>query len=415
MKDILSQDEFAKLSPEEQKKLIEGYAKLKATMDSQAADEEVLPQLSMKEFEEKMKGLVKNYIDGMTEADKKFFVFPGVGTDKDVVDDTSPEGKYKKTKMFFKALIKGETKDLNKMHAEVNNKANLSSGDSTAGGFLVPEEFTNEILRLMPTYGVIRRECRIFPMSSDIKKIPKAGTTELAALWVGEGGQIKSTDPNFGQATLSVRKLGAIPKVTSELLDDADADIIAYLAELIAEAFAKEEDTQGFTGSGSPFIGLLNGTGVPTTPHASGTGFIALSYQDLVITTGNLYDNALDNAKFYFHRTMIAHIRSLITTAGAPIFNATANEVAGYPLVSAEVLPSKFGGTAATDATKYAIFGNVRRALALGDRKAITMKLSTEATVGADNLFEQDMVALRAIERIAMAVLMPSAYNVIVS
>lgn len=413
MQKILSQEEFAKLPKEEQAALMAGYADLQKQVDAQAASEIQIPQLSMAEFEAKMKEMVKSYIGSMTETDKKYFAFPGIGKDSALLDDNSPEGKYKKTSSFLKSLIKGETTDLNKMHAEVNQKANLSSGDSTAGGFLVPEEFTNEILRLMPTYGVIRRECRIFPMSSDIKKIPKAGTTELTASWVGEGAQIKSTDPNFGQATLSVKKLGAIPKVTSELLDDADADIVAYLAELIAEAFAKEEDNQGFSGSGAPFIGLLNGTGAPTSPHASGTGFITLSYQDLVTATGELYDNALANAKFYFHRTMIAHIRGLITTAGAPIFNATAKEVAGYPLVSAEALPGIRHANAKVDATKYAMFGNLRRALAIGDRKAITMKISTEATVGSDNLFEQDMVALRAIERIAMAVLMPSAYVII--
>jgi len=407
MEKILTQEEFDKLPKAEQEALMKAYADIKTQLDAQAGKEAALPQVNMEEFRGMLKDMVKGYIDKMSPVDKKYFAFPGIG--KDGMDGLEPEDKYKKTTMFFKALVQGETKDLNKMHAEVNTKANLSSGDSTAGGFLVPEEFTNEILRLMPTYGVIRRECRIFPMKSDVKKIPKAGTTELTAQWVGEGGQIKSTDPNFGQALLSVRKLGAIPKVTSELLDDADADIISYLAMLIAEAFAKEEDSQGFSGSGSPFIGILNGTGFPTSPHASGTGFITLSYQDLVTATGELYDNALENAKFYFHRTMIAHIRGLITTAGAPIFNATAKEVAGYPLVSAESLPGIRHANAKVDATKYAIFGNLRRALALGDRKAITMKLSTEATVGADNLFEQDMVALRAIERIAQAVLIPSA------
>ena len=415
MKDILSQEEFNKLPKEDQKALMDGYAKLKAQCDADSATDQALPTLSMKEFESKMKEMVKTYVDRMTETDKKFFAFPGIGKDSALLDDQSGEGKLKKTKMFLRSLVRGESTDLNKMHAEANVKANLSSGDSTAGGFLVPEEFTNEILRLMPTYGVIRRECRIFPMSSDVKKIPKAGTTELSASWVGEGGQIKSTDPNFGQATLSVNKLGAIPKVTSELLDDADNEIISYLAELIAEAFAKEEDSQGFSGTGSPFIGLLTGSGIPTNPHASGTGFITLSYQDLVTATGELYDNALENAKFYFHRTMIAHIRGLITTAGAPIFGGTAKEVAGYPLISAESLPGIRHANAKTDATKYALFGNLRKALALGDRKAITMKLSTEATVGGDNLFEQDMVALRAIERIAQAILIPSAVVIIQS
>lgn len=407
---MLTKEEFEKLPKQEQEMLMKKLDEVQKATALAAAAEPVLPQLSMKDFEAKIKEVAESYIKGMTAVDRKHFAFPGIGTDKDLLDDTSAEGKYKKTVSFLKALSKGEVNTLNKLHTEANVKANLSSGSATAGGFLVPEEFTSEVLRLAPQYGVLRRECRIFPMSTDIKMIPKAGATDLTAHWVGEGGQLHSTDPNFGQALLQVRKLGSIPKVTNELLEDADVEVVTYLAELIAEAFAKEEDTQGFTGTGSPFIGLLQATGAPTSPHAEGTGFICLSYQDLVYATGDLYDNAVAGAKFYFHRTMLAHIRGLITTAGAPIFGAVAKEVAGYPLVSVEVLPGKNHSSAHTDATNYAIFGNLKKSIAIGDRKAITMKLSTEATVGSDNLFEQDMVALRAIERIAIATLIPSAY-----
>ena len=70
---------------------------------------------------------------------------------------------------------------------------------------------------------------------------------------------------------------------------------------------------------------------------------------------------------------------------------------------------------AATDGTAYAIFGDLRKALAMGERGAMTMKISTEATVDSDNLFEKDMAALRVIERIAIGVLLPSAYLAIVA
>jgi HK97 family phage major capsid protein len=301
------------------------------------------------------------------------------------------------------------------MHEEARVKANLSEGGTTAGGFLVPEEFAAEVLRLAPLYGVIRANCRIIPMKYDIINIPAAGTTDQSAMWTNEAAQILQTNPTFRQCVLTINKLAAIPKVTNELLADASVDVVQYLAELIAEAFAKEEDNQGFNGTGSPFVGVLNATGAPTFPHAGGTAFICLSYPDLVNATAEIYDNALGNAKFYFHRSMIAHIRSLITTAGAPIFGNTAKDLAGYPLVSVEVLPGRNASTAKTDATLYAIFGDLRKGFAMGERGTITMKISDQATVASDNLFEKDMVALRMIERIAQAVLLPSSFVQILS
>ncbi len=170
-------------------------------------------------------------------------------------------------------------------------------------------------------------------------------------------------------------------------------------------------DNQGFNGTGTPFVGMLAATGVPTTPHAGGTAFICLSYQDLVNATANLYANALGNSKFYFHRSMIGQIRGLITTVGAPIFGLTTTDIGGFPLVSCEILPSRTSTNSQTGGTPYAIFGDMRNGLAMGERGVMTMRLTEEGTVGGDNLFEKDMVALRFIERVAFGVLLPSAFT----
>lgn len=397
-------EDFAKLPKDQQDMLIARMEDVQKAAEKIAAEDKDLPKLSMKEFEQKINGVIETYIKGMTPVDKRFFMFPGIGNEKEMADDLSGQGKFAKTKMFLRALIGKDATVLNQMHEEVRTKANLSEGTTTAGGFLVPDEFLAEIQRLAPLYGVMRANCRIIPMRSDVINIPAAGTTDQSAIWTNEASQILNTDPNFRQLTLTINKLAAIPKVTNELLADSSVAVIEYLAQLISEAFAKEEDNQGFLGTGSPFTGVLSATGVPSSTHAGGA--IALSYQDIVRATGQLYTNALGNAKFYFHRTVIANIRGLITSAGAPIFNATADSVAGYPLVSTEILRN----SATATGTAYGVFGDLRRGIAMGERGSMTMKISEEGTVGGDNLFEKDMAALRVIERVALGVLLPSAF-----
>ena len=409
----MTTDEFLKLKKEEQDVILAKMGDIQKIAEDIVKQEMAsgLPRLTMKELEDTIKGVMEKLIKGMTPTDKKFFVYPGIGNETVITDDLSPKGKFAKTIMFMKALVNGETQILRAMHEDVRKTKSLSEGTTTAGGFLVPEEFLAEIQRLEPLYGVMRRECRIIPMKFDTLNIPAAGTTRQSANWTNEASQILQTDPNFRQLTLTINKLASIPSVSNELLDDANVDTIQYLAMIIAEEFGKQEDVQGFTGTGSPFVGALEATGVPTTPLASGTAMTMLSYPDVIKASRNIYDNVLDGSKYYFHRSMIGHLQSLITTAGAPIFVPGSNQIAGFPLVSVEALPGTANASAATGTFDFAVFGNIRRGIAMGERGSMTVAISEHATVGSNNLFEKDMRALRVIERVAMGVLLPSAFT----
>lgn len=399
-------EDFLKLTKAEQDALIQKVSEIEAITKTIAEQAKGVPQLNMEEFEGKIKGVIENCIKGMTPVDKKYFMMPGIGNDPAMADDRTPQGKFAKTKKFLNALVRKDVQMLHTMQqAEGYSKA-LSEGSTTAGGFLVPDEFMMEIQRLAPLYGVIRRNARILPMATDTLNIPAAGGTDQTASWTNEAAQIVNTEPNFRQLTLTINKLAAIDSMSNELLADSSVGVIEYLATLIAEQFGKAEDQQGFNGTGSPFVGVLQATGVPSSTHAGGA--VALSYTDLIKATGKLYTNARDNAKFYFHRSVVANIKGLITTAGAPIFGATANppQVGGYPIEETEIL---FSDTQAVTGTAYGIFGNLRRAVIMGERGSMVMDISREATVGSNNLWEKDMSALRIIERVALGVALPSA------
>lgn len=403
--DFMTREQFDKLPKEEQDKLMATMKDIQEKLKDPGKKD--LKQLTMKEFEEKIKGIIGDQIKAMTSVDRKYFKFPGIGNEN--IDDLSAPGKFEKTTRFLRALVKADTKVLD----EICTKANINEATGAQGAYLVPEEFAAEILRLAPTYGVARRECRHVPMKYDVINFPCAGTTDITAHWTAEAGAIYTTDPTFGQVTMTINKLASIPKVTPELLADANVPVISYLTQLIAEAFAKAEDVQCFKGVGSPFTGAINATGTPTYPHIGGTGFETLSYQDIVKCPAYTYTQSLPNAKYFFHRSMIAHIRALITTAGAPVFPSAADAIVGYPMVAVEVLPGIGHAAYQTTATTYAIFGDFKRGMLMGERGTIEMKLLTEGTVLGDNLAEQDLVALRMIERVAFGVALPSAFVVI--
>jgi len=403
--------DFQKLSKDQQDEML---AKMGDVQDlaTKIAEEAKAnnPQMTMAQFKEYIDGKLAETMKNMTKVDQKYFVLPGITSDN-LKDDLSIKGKMAKTRQFFSALVKGDVQTIQTMHKETAVTKNLSEGSTTAGGFLVPEEFMMEVQRLVSDYGVIRRNCRVIPMKYDVLNIPASGTTENSAIWTNEAAQILQTDPTFRQLTLTINKLAALPTMSSELLADADVDVITYLADMIANQFASEEDNQGFNGTGSPFVGLLNATGVPTTPLASGTAMTMLSYPDFVKATTNIYANATEGAKFYMHRSVRGHLISRIATTGQPIFSPDQKSIAGYAWEDAERMPATSHASASVGTFPFIVFGNLKRALAMGERGTITMAIGREGTVAGNNLFEKDLIALRFTERVALGVLLPSAFT----
>src|SRR3990167_7540178 len=209
---LMTREDFDKLPKEQQDALMKKMLEVQGNVPEHPKG---LSQLSMEEFKEIINQTAKDYIKGMTTVDKKYFAFPGIG--KEELDNLSAQGKFAKTIMFLKALSGGDVQTCKVISNEARVKANLSEGTTTAGGFLVPEEFSAEILRLMPSYGVVRQNARLIPMQRDLLNIPVAGSQDVTTSWVNEAAQITSTDPTFRNCVLTINKLASIPKVTNEL------------------------------------------------------------------------------------------------------------------------------------------------------------------------------------------------------
>jgi HK97 family phage major capsid protein len=60
----------------------------------------------------------------------------------------------------------------------------MSEGVNESGGYLVPEEFGNDLIDLREQYGVFRRNAKMVPMSSDTRSDPRR-TGGLTAYFVG--------------------------------------------------------------------------------------------------------------------------------------------------------------------------------------------------------------------------------------
>lgn len=286
-----------------------------------------------------------------------------------------------------------------------------SEGVNSGGGFLVPTEFSQAIIDLRETYGTFRQYCQVVPMGSDSITIPRR-SGGVTAYWVGEGSQITESQKSWDQVQLVARKLGALTRMSTELAEDAVISIADDLANEMAYAFAKAEDAAGFNGDGTTTYGGMTGirkifadnvsSYVGAVDAASGHDtFAEIDATDLVTVMSKLPKYAEPNARWYCSQVAWNLVFQRLTAAagGTSMMDLTGakpqRSYLGYPVVIDQTMP-----TATTDISDTAmiLFGDLRAAVSLGERRGFTLKRSE------DRYFEYDQIGLMATERVCIVV-----------
>jgi HK97 family phage major capsid protein len=327
--------------------------------------------------------------------------------------------------------LKGKRKELSNRMREIT-KALFASDDaklkemttdasgSPYAGYTVDTELSAEIRHLITEYGVARREMFAIPLTKGSYKGNDLAT-DVTVYWVDEGAVVSSTQAVLGTEELTLKKLGAIVTLTSELLEDTEIDFIAFLASRVAEGFAQAEDEAFFNGDGTStygsFTGLLNATDVNEVTM-TGTTFASMDADDLLDMIDATPSGALANAKFYYHRTIKSIIRKQkASTSGEYVYQAPSQSgpatVWGYPEVLVEAMPSSTD-TAAD--TSFVLFGDLRKACILGFKasglKASRFNAGIVRNVAANadiNLITTDREAVRWTERTGYVRIIPTA------
>ena len=338
-------------------------------------------------------------------------------------EDLAKLSAKQKSAEFIKAVFHKDTQAL----AAFNTKS-LTEGSGSAGGFLVPEEFAAQVFRLVKDFGLVAKLGRIFPMARDTLNIPRLSST-VSVYWPGEAVAGTPSYPVFEQVHLITKTLVGITPMSNELLADANVDIVDFLLEIFAEAIAGELDNQGFAGTGAPFTGILNTTGITVVQPANSLGqstFVGASTPDNArALIANVIPWALQGAGFFMHRTVWQYFQTVKTSGSGEYFISAAtpaltnpNAAQGFPMAQAGTmwgypvyLSDKLPGTTAVS-TKYVIFGSLKF-LAVGQREELSVAISQDATVGTDNLFAANMSAVRVITRVAISALLPGAFAVL--
>jgi len=356
-----------------------------------------LEQINMEEFKNIITSTVDEAIkaSGIDKVDVKHAKLPGV----DEVDTKGMSPIQAKNAKFKKFLT------------NVMQKAYNLEGTSAQGGYLVPVEFMAQVSTLLKDYGLFRKYATNIGMNSKTMTMPRL-LAQASGAFVNENTAKSVANNTFDQVTFTRHNYAFISPVSRELIQDSGVDIVALLAELAANDFARAEDVAGFTGSGSPITGITNASSTNEVV-LSGTLAATLSYAKLLEMITGIPSVSAPGAAWYMHRSVYDNILALEDASDRLIFSTvpdlSAPTLLGYPIRLTDAMTAD---TVTAVDTPYAVFGNLKNSY-FASREDFRIDVADQATIGSDSLFEKNLLAFRFEESFDIQVVQPSAFSVL--
>ncbi|HEY3435877.1 MAG TPA: phage major capsid protein [Solirubrobacterales bacterium] len=263
--------------------------------------------------------------------------------------------------------------------------AAFSSGEPASGGFLVPEAFRAELLRLSLETGITRPRARVVPMETSRVIYPMLDVTSNAdnvfggvqGYWTSESEQMEESSATFGRVALDAWKLTAFANVPNELVQDSAIAFEAFVRTIFPEALAYFEDDAFIngTGVGQP-LGWLNAEAAVTVPRAVAD---QVDFAALASMYSRLLPQSLGRSVWVISPDVFPQLMGLTHTAGSALWfgapgggpqgpGAPAGTLFGRPIVISEKVPTlgSVGDVNLVDLGYYLI----------GDRQAMTVDSS---------------------------------------
>lgn len=215
------------------------------------------------------------------------------------------------------------------------------------GGFLVQQDFSNEILQAAFEVGKLAKLCRRIQISGNANSIKIPGLDEssrvtgsryggVRSYWIAEAGEKQASKPKFRQIELNLHKNVVLVYSTDELL--ADASVLESVIRSTAAseiAFATDDAIINGTGAGMP-LGILASSAAVTVSKETGQRAATVVWENVVKMWSRMIGNSRSTAVWLINQDIESQLYSMslaIGTAGQPVF-MPAGGATGAPYAS---------------------------------------------------------------------------------
>lgn len=289
-------------------------------------------------------------------------------------------------------------------HPESSVLNALQVDTDTEGGYLVPDEYERTLIDGLKENNILRELAHVIQTGGGDRKIPVVASHGSAS-WLDEEGSYTESDDAFGQVTLGAYKLGAMIKVSEELLHDSIFDLESYIASEFSRRIgnAEEDAFLNGNGTGKP-TGILNATGgaqIGVTSAASA----AITCDELISLYHSLAVPYRKNAVWLMNDSTIQAIRKLKDDNGQYLWQpslvaGTPDTILGAPVKVSRYMPEIGAGN------KTIAFGDFSYYW-IADREGISF-------LRLDELFRQTgQIGFRGSQRVDGKLILPEAIKVL--
>ncbi len=375
---------------------------------------EIIGEVAEKEISDKIKAEIKPYQDAAFEKLNEFKVNKMFGSPTDGADiqDKLVYGSAKKAEdMFGKGVDNGFSSLGEVLLAIKNNDStklqrlerDMQETVGETGGFLLPSQFSNDIINMMIEEEICRKRCKIYHIAKN-----KGNTLTIPALsdydhssniagintyWTGEGSAYtESTNVKIRQLVLKLNKLTCLVDVSEELISDSAVKTETLLSSIFAKALSFEIDscvlTDNGTGAGKP-LSFTNSDGAIEVSGESGQDTDTINVYNITNMIARIHPASFNKSIFLSSLSNLGELLRLnlpIGTGGT--WYHAFNEVSGvWRLFSRPVIFTEHCAKLG-DAGNLQLIDFSRYAMLL--REGISVKSDT--SLG----FKSDMISFKA-------------------
>lgn len=303
--------------------------------------------------------------------------------------------------------MKSSFMNVNLRFFDTNNLIDRSGAEA-----LIPQDASREIIQGVPKYSAVMQLATKAPnMSRKQRRVPVLSTLPTAYFVDGDTGLKQTSEQAWANKYFNAEELAVIIPIPEAVLDDADYDIWGEVKPRIMEAMGIAFDRAVLFGENAPSswpTDILSSARAAGKIVTLGTGKDL--YEDLLGEDGVI---SMVEECGYMATGHIAAMkmrgkyRSLRATDGTPIFKTSVQNSTSYELDGSPIYFPENGGMDATKALQFS--GNFKQ-IVYAMRQDITYKILDQAVIQDStgkivyNLAQQDMVALRAVMRLAWQV-----------
>ncbi|MBR1533716.1 MAG: phage major capsid protein [Ruminococcus sp.] len=278
---------------------------------------------------------------------------------------------------------------------------------------LIPEAVSREIINGVRKQSVAMRLMRRLPnMTTSTARQPVLSLLPTADFVNGDAGMKVTTNAAWDKKIMTVGEIAAIIPVPQSVIDDADYDIWGEVRPLLEEAFGRVFDRQVFSERNAKAPTEWPDPIIPAAIAAGNTVQLGTG-KDAAEDISNLYsvleDGGYEVTALAAQRSLKGTLRNMRDDTGQPLYQQLTADQPGvlYSVPTDFVAPGTWDKTQA-----LAIAGEWNDAV-YAVRQDMTFQIFDTGVISDEdgkviyNLLQQDMVAMRAVMRLAWQVANP--------